>query len=98
MAKSELTDRLGRIAKSHGLNRKDYLEALLDFAEGQINHKQVKDTEFLVEVYFTPTTYKLFGAFKTLVLSGKSKSAALKELKQRYPRCTKQQFDATAKL
>lgn len=96
--KTELTDRLGSLAKQHDLNRKDYLEALLDMAIGQITPKQLRDTEFLQERYFTPNTYKLFGQFTQLRNSGLSKKETVKQLKERYPRCSKKQFEALNKL
>ncbi|XAO54141.1 hypothetical protein [Yersinia phage vB_YenM_P744] len=96
--KSDLTERLGNIAKQNGLSRKDYLEALLDFVTGQISHQQLTDLDFLNEVYFTPSTYKLFSEFKKQLLAGRTKKQALKELKLKYPRCSKSQFDAVSKL
>lgn len=67
-------------------------------ATGQITPKQFKDSAFLMERYFTPSTYKLFAERNRLVLDGMSKKNALKELKVKYPRASKAQWDAVAKL
>lgn len=99
MAKhTELNTRLSAIAKSHGITAKDFLSAMVDFAEGNITATQVKSTDFLKENYFTPSTYKLFAEFNSLVMQGNTKAKALKMLKVKYTRCTKAQFNAVAKL
>ena len=98
MPKQYEPDRLTKLAKSHGLTVKDYMAALVDFAEGLISHQQVKDSDYLLNHYYTPSTYKLFAEHGSLRLNGMSKKDALKNLKQRYPRCSKKQWDAVSRL
>lgn len=90
-------ERILRIASELGLTRKDYMDALADFAEGKITAKQVTNKKFL-EKYHTPSTYKLMGMLSRLMAVGKTKRESIKELKDKYPRCSKAQWDSLERL
>lgn len=90
-------ERLLKVAAELGLTRKDYMDALADFAEGKITAKQVTSKKFL-ESYYTPSTYKLMGLLAQMIFQGKSRKDGIKELKKKYPRCSKAQWDALERI
>lgn len=90
-------DRLRQVASELGLTRKDYMDALADFTEGKITAKQVMSKKFL-ERYHTPSTYKLMGMLSRLMAVGKSKEEGIAELKEKYPRCSKAQWDSLRRI
>lgn len=91
---SDAYHRLKLSAHLLGVTRNDYIVALADFAEGTITAKQVKDRSFLREHYYTPATLRLLHEYKELVLSGVARTKAIKQLKEKYPRATKAQWEA----
>lgn len=96
--KNEQDKRLQQKAKSAGISTRDLLEALMDYLEGQITEEQLTDKQFLKEVYFTPSTYKLFGEFNRLRVEGISKKSAIDQLKTKYPRASAAQWKAVKAL
>lgn len=80
-------------AKLRGLNRKDFLEALADYLEGNITARQLNNKEFL-ERYYTPSTGVVINELKYMMRHGERRKVALKLLKSKYPRCSPAQWKA----